>query len=128
PARASPPPTPATTASPTASSEWRPPSTRDARRWRSAPAPSARRSARANSPPLPLSPSGGVGIDTLSLQGGRGQGEGVGLLPAPAREGEPCTRLNRRGCTWPGRSPRGLLTSAQVAMWTVTLPPCFALE
>src|SRR5215471_6412194 len=75
-ARASPPPTHATTASPTASWEWRPLSTRHARRWRSAPAPCAKRSAGANSPsPCPL-PLRGRGYVPLSLPGGRGQGEG----------------------------------------------------
>src|SRR5215472_8126849 len=49
PERASPPSIPATTASPTASWEWRPPSTRDARRWRSAHGRCAEPSARASS-------------------------------------------------------------------------------
>src|SRR5215831_5628170 len=49
PERASPPSIPATTASPTASWEWRPPSTRDARRWRSALGRCAEPSARASS-------------------------------------------------------------------------------
>jgi hypothetical protein len=47
---------------------------------------------------------------------------------SPSREGDTWRLLDRRSCTLPGGRPRGLLTSAQVATWTVTLPPRLALE
>ncbi len=59
---------------------------------------------------------------------------GVALrLPHPALspsggEGEANIVVKRRSSTLPGGNPRGLLTSAQVATWTVTRPPCLALE